>query len=165
MRTDTGLGFALYAAAGLAGGVVLNLLIVLGNFRPTPGPFLVLGMVVGALVWAIQHTPRAARRPEWSLPRAPAYSASFTADLQTRRLAAMVVGAQPGKAFSTGELAATLRERVTERLGRRGDLPDDGLGAAAAHLSPELHRYLTADEPPPLHRRTLHTFLKEIEQL
>lgn len=165
MRSEVMRGLVLHAAAGLGGSVVLSVVIFVAGFRPSPAPFLLLGMTVGALIWLIRYTPRSAPKPEWVLPRAPAYAARFTADLQTRRLASLVVGAQPGRAFTMGELAATLRARVEERLIRRGVPSDDPLARAEAHLSPELYRYLLNENPPALPRRAVRAFLKEIEEL
>lgn len=165
MRSDGWRGFGIHTAAGLGGGVVVILLIVLSGFIPSPAPFLMLGVAVGGLVWLIRHTPESAPNPEWVLPRTPAHAAQFTADLSTRRLASMVANAQPGRAFTMGELADVLRERVSERLIRRGALAENPLADAAEQLSPQLHRYLLAENPSALHRRTLRTFLKEIEDL
>lgn len=162
-----GLALRLVAGAGVAVALVVLGRSVSLEFAPTPTVLLCL--LFAALLWLYSEFEEPAPGPDWQQPQPHTEPSRFSADVRTRRLASMLVHAQPGQGFDAGPLARTLAGLASERLVRSHGLPaEDPLADADGHLSPALLDYLRTadgDHPQILNRRTLHAHLKEIDAL
>lgn len=132
-------------------------------------PWVVFALATAALIWVLRTGPEPLDSPVWVENQSHAGSALFQSDLATRRIADTIAGAQPGREFSTHQLAHTLRELASQRLVRlhKAD-PANPLTTGERQLTPQLLSYLTSVETgdsPSVSRRTLHRYLKEIESL
>ncbi len=158
-------------AARLAWGVAITIVIVVadGAILVRVEPVLVLAIVMAVTLgsWLISFLPEPAQAAGWEQPMWKSRAPHFRADVRTRRLAAMLSHAQPGRAFDTSKLAALLTELTARRLVASGRTPaDDPLAGAEDHLSPGLlARVRGSDRAPALTRRTLQAHLKEIDSL
>lgn len=171
MRPDRGAwrGLVVRLAVGAGVAVVLVVLGRLVGLGVAPVPALLLGLLIGTAAWLWAGFEEPAAAPDWQQPQPPAEASRFSADVRTRRLASMLVHAQPGQGFDAGSLTRTLADLTASRLVHTRDLPaEDTLSHADGHLSPPLLAYLRSadgDRPAALNRRTLHAHLKEIDEL
>ncbi|WP_203567647.1 hypothetical protein [Aestuariimicrobium ganziense] len=140
------------------------------GLRLSPLPWAIFTLLIGTLIWLLRTGPEPADTPRWVEHQALVGSPRYQSDLATRRIADMIVGAQPGREFSTHQLALTLRDLTAERLVQRHHAdPEQPLTTATdVALSKPLLAYLSTVETgdsPSINRRTLHRHLKEIESL
>ncbi|MFT3888648.1 MAG: hypothetical protein QM713_10875 [Arachnia sp.] len=152
-----------------AGALTAAAVVVVARFaylQVAPLPAVLLGLLIGALVWLTGWFEDTASPPPWHQPQPPAEHARLAADVRTRRLDAMLAHAKPGEGFETTAVTRTLTALAAERLVRRHGLPaDDPLPHADGILSPRLLAHLRAERPPALKRPVLHAYLKEIDEL
>lgn len=158
--------WGLHVLGVLAVFVVATLAMPSLGLRPHPVALAVTGLVAGTMLWLVRRPYPVAETLRWPRQGGAVAEVAFQADPTTRRLAAALNHAQPGRGFTSTDVAATLRELVADRLVRHhGADPDDPFADAAAHLSAPLHQHLTAEAPGPLPRPTLRRHLEEISRL
>ncbi len=95
------------------------LLILLGPFVSLhfhPQLTLLLGAVVGTIIWAFSTFLGPESGPYWEVPIRLERSALMQADIRTRRLAQALAQAQPGQGFEAGTVARQLAELTSRRL-------------------------------------------------
>lgn len=164
---------ALRLAIGIGAATLFVLFDGVLSLRVEPALALVTGAVAAAASWALKHLPPGEKSAEWQQPSWHPRSRYLQADLRTRRLAAVLTNAQPGRGFEARALARHLSRLTARRLvtsGRiaRPDGDEDPLAYAASHLSAALLAYLRSAElehPKIINRKTLHSHLKEIDSL
>lgn len=165
-RRPTWRRLLLLLAVGAVGAAIIVAVARVANFHVAPAPAVVMGMLVGAIVWVAGWFEIPSATPPWQRPQPPAQLARLAADARTRRLISMLLHARPGEGFEASTLSRMLGEFAAARLVRRHGLPvDDPLAHADGHLTPPLLAYLRSEHPPTLKRPTLHAYLKEIDEL
>ncbi|WP_297746918.1 hypothetical protein [uncultured Tessaracoccus sp.] len=151
---------------GLAVAVGIVVAAGLAGYKVYPWPLLGLGLVAGLALWLVVTHHPAPPDAAWPVPSPPAPALTGNADVTTRRTAVLLRDAQPGRAFTHEKLQQTLAELTCGRLRRAGALPPEaGIEEALPHISRALGTYLRTSPAPPLNRRTMRTYLKEIQQL
>ncbi len=153
---------------GIGVVVAVGVVVVAGlaGYKVHPWPLLGLGLVAGLALWLVVTHHLASPDAAWPVPSPPSPPSPSNADLTTRRTAALLRDAQPGRAFTHEKLQQTLAELTYGRLRRAGTLsPDSDIREARPHVSAALGAYLRMSPAPPLNRRTMRAYVKEIQQL
>ncbi len=164
---------ALYLAIGIAAATLVVTLDGFVSLRIDPALALLTGVVVAAAFWTYKHIVAAGDRTEWQQPSWHPRSSHLQADVRTRRLAAVLTNAQPGRGFDARGVARQLARLTASRLVNSGRIPrptgdEDPLADADLQVSAALLNYLRSAEterPQVLNRKTLHAHLKEIDSL
>lgn len=145
-------------AASWAVGEVLN-----------PSLVIVMGLVIALVWWIVREINPQIEPVRWRTIGLDYGGPSLMIDRRSRRLAGIAHSAQPGRRFTSHNLANVLNGLVTYRLIRdHGADPGDPLRDADRLLSPPLLAYIRTAETggsPPVKRATLDAYLKEIDSL
>lgn len=120
-----------------------------------------VGLLAGGLWWtAVAAADRADATDPPALDREPDYALPHAQDMRVRRLEDMIHGAQPRRRMTTRALGRTLAEIAEERA-RDGRAPE--LSASLRAVIEQSRRGdADRDSVPPIDRRTLHTYLREL---
>ena len=164
---------ALYLAIGIAAATLVVTLDGVFSLRVEPALALLTGAVVAAAFWTYKHLDAAGEPTEWRQPSWHTRSLHLQADVRTRRLAAVLTNAQPGRGFDARGVARQLALLTASRLVTSGRIArpsgnGDPLADADLYVSAALLTYLRSAEterPQVLNRKTLHAHLKEIDSL
>lgn len=148
---------ALAVGLALVITVVVCLLLMLINFRVNVVFFAILAMAITAAVWIgrrVLHPAAEVIDPDPVLD--VVHLQSRNADQRVRKLEEFLYGSQPRYNLASNELRSVFSTLVHERI---------AAGADPEAVSPQLRHYLTEPKAPPLTRRAMHQFIKEIAAL
>lgn len=157
-------------ASYLVGAIAIMVVASLGggalgvDFNPVV--LVLVGLATAVLLWFLAVVEDWAPPLVWEDVRFPSSSLHVGSDDRTRRLASLLVSADPSHQMGQRALRDLLGELAAARLVRsHGAVPDDPF--ASSLLSPGLRAYLSGADQivPSLRRRTLLSYLEEINRL